>query len=501
MPQTSGNAADICLILEGTYPYVSGGVSTWTHEMINRHSHLTFHLLCILPPDAETEIKYQLPANVIGISHVWMQKLPGHRPAIGLDEILPEFEQPLLAITADHGTMEAYARLLQITQKHSNIIAESTLMDSESAFELIKRMYNQGYEDSSFLDYFWSWRSLMGSLFSIMMAPLPKANVYHTLSTGYAGMMAARAKIETGRPVVLTEHGIYTNERRIEVASAEWLETTASKSLTIDRLRNNLRDFWIQTFGSFSRICYEAADEIITLFEGNQRMQISDGARPEKLRIISNGVDIERFGAIQPQSHDRPTVALIGRVVPIKDIKSYIRAVSMLRDEIPEIRAYVLGPTEEDIEYYQECKQMVEYMGLQDTITFTGQVAVDKYLPQIDVSVLTSISEAMPLSVLEAGACGIPSVTTDVGACKEILYGRSDDTTGIGEGGIVVPLANPSAVAQAILRLLKNDSFYAECSSNIRKRVAALYNKDEQITAYRELYDHYLQSSSNRKVS
>lgn len=498
--QHSATNADICLILEGTYPYVSGGVSTWTHEMINRHSHLTFHLLCILPPDAETEIKYQLPANVVGISHVWMQKLPSTRPAIGLDEILPEFEQPLLAITGERGTLDEYTRLLQITQKHHNVIAESTIMDSEAAFELIKRMYLQDYEDSSFLDYFWSWRSLIGSLFSVMMAPLPKANVYHTLSTGYAGMMAARAKIETGKPVILTEHGIYTNERRIEVASAEWLETTASKSLTIDRLRNNLRDFWMHSFGSFSKICYEAADEIITLFEGNQKMQISDGAKREKLRIISNGVDIERFGAIQPQQHDRPTVALIGRVVPIKDIKSYIRAVSMLHEELPDLRAYVMGPTDEDIEYYQECKQMVEYMGLQDTVTFTGQVAIDKYLPQIDVTVLSSISEAMPLSVLEAGACGIPSVTTDVGACKEILYGRSDDTTGIGEGGIVVPLSSPSAIAQALLKLLQEDEFYSSCSENIRKRVALLYNKDEQITAYRELYDFHLKNSSNRKA-
>jgi glycosyltransferase involved in cell wall biosynthesis len=314
-------------------------------------------------------------------------------------------------------------------------------------------------------------------------------------------MMAARAKVETGRPVILTEHGIYTNERRIEVASADWLEATASKSMTIDHMRNNLRDFWIHSFGSFSHICYDAADEIITLFEGNQKMQVSDGAKASKLRIISNGVDIERFSAILPQAHDRPTVALIGRVVPIKDIKSYIRAVSSLHAHVPDLRAYVMGPTDEDIEYYQECRQMVEYMGLKDVVTFTGQVAIDKYLPQIDVSVLSSISEAMPLSVLEAGACGIPSVTTDVGACKEILYGRSDESPNIGEGGIVVPLANPSAMAQAILKLLQDNKFYRECSNNLRKRVEELYNKDDQITAYRELYDHYLKISANRKVS
>ncbi len=186
--------ADVCLILEGTYPYVSGGVSSWTHEMITRHSHLTFHLLTILAPEGSTEIKYDLPSNIVGITNVRMQRLPLGKPAIGLDEILPEFEQPLLAMTSERGNLDEYRRLLESVQKYGNVLSEASLMDSEPAFELIKRMYMRDYEESSFLDYFWSWRSLMGSLFSVMMAPLPKASVYHTLSTGYAGMMAARAQ-------------------------------------------------------------------------------------------------------------------------------------------------------------------------------------------------------------------------------------------------------------------------------------------------------------------
>jgi glycosyltransferase involved in cell wall biosynthesis len=495
-----GSHADICLILEGTYPYVSGGVSSWTHEMITRQSHLTFHILAILPPDGTTEMKYELPSNVLSVTNIWLQKLPMAKPAIGLDEILPEFEQPLLSITGEKGNLEDFRRLLDVAQKYGPMLSEEALLESEAAFDLIKRMYLSEYQESSFLDYFWSWRSMMGGLFSIMLSPLPKASVYHTLSTGYAGVMAARAKIETGKPVILTEHGIYTNERRIEVASADWLEETASKSLTIDRLRNNLRDFWTNSFGSFSRICYDAADQIVTLFEGNQLLQQADGARPEKMRVIPNGVDIERFQGIQPQPHDRPTIALIGRVVPIKDIKSYIRAVSIVHEHLPDIRAYVMGPTDEDINYYQECRQMVEYMGLQDTVVFTGQVSIDKYLPQIDLSVLSSISEAMPLSVLEAGACGIPSVTTNVGACKEILLGRTGELSTVGEGGIIVPLSNPTAMAQAIIKLLKDEKYYRECSAVLRKRVELLYNKTDQMAAYKGLYGLYLQNSNIKKV-
>ena len=68
--------ADICLILEGTYPYVAGGVSQWTHDLIRDLSHLNFHIVSIQPPHAELEPAFELPANVIGITDICLQELP-----------------------------------------------------------------------------------------------------------------------------------------------------------------------------------------------------------------------------------------------------------------------------------------------------------------------------------------------------------------------------------------------------------------------------------------
>jgi polysaccharide biosynthesis protein PelF len=495
----TSRTADICLILEGTYPYVSGGVSAWTHNLIKQHSDFTFHLLTILPPDALAEEKYEIPSNVVGITQVRLQELPSGNIPSHVDELMHQLEEPLFNLTTPNGAMKDYKDFLEIMRPYNGDLGYMSLLASEPAFELVKRMYLRRFQESSFLDYFWSWRALMGGLFTMALVDLPKAEMYHSLSTGYAGMMAARAKIETGKPVVLTEHGIYTNERRIEVASADWLEETASKSLTIDHTRSNLRDFWADTFASFSRICYQSCDDIITLYEGNQKMQIADGAAPERMRIVVNGVDIDRFKAIAPKPHDRPTVALIGRVVPIKDIKSFIRASSAIKDQIPDVRVYVMGPTDEDLEYYQECRQMVDYMGLNDTITFTGQVNLDKYLPEIDVMVLSSISEAMPLTVLEAGACGIPTVATDVGACREIIEGRAGESPALGHGGIIVPLSNPSALAEGVVRLLRDNELYRSCSDAIRKRVELHYNKKDQIAAYQALYENLLSRTSTMK--
>ena len=81
---------------------------------------------------------------------------------------------------------------------------------------------------------------------SVFLGTLPAARVYHTLCTGYAGLFAARAHLETGRPALLTEHGIYTNERRIEITMADWLREEAPGGLTIDRQRRDLKTLWIE---------------------------------------------------------------------------------------------------------------------------------------------------------------------------------------------------------------------------------------------------------------
>ena len=137
------------------------------------------------------------------------------------------------------------------------------------------------------------------------------------------------------------------------------------------------------------------------------------------MRIIPNGIDYDRFSALPRIAQGRrPTVALIGRVVPIKDVKTYIQACALLCRDNPEVEALIMGPEDEDPAYAAECRQLAADLGLNGNLRFTGRVRLDDYLPRIDAIVLSSISEAQPLTVLEAGAAGIPSVVTDVGACR-----------------------------------------------------------------------------------
>lgn len=495
--------ADICLILEGTYPYVTGGVSGWTHDLIRNQPHLKFALISLLPRDEnEPEMKYQLPENVVSLQTLNLQKLPAGSVLSEREKgvLFSGLEDRLQVLTTGRADLEDFAKIVKLFAPHVQKLGQTTLLDSEEAFALMSEMYERDFAQSSFLDYFWSWRAVLAGLFSLVAFDLPKARLYHAVSTGYAGLLAARAKLETGRPALITEHGIYTNERRIEIASAEWLTEGASKALTISQTRIDLRDLWTTAFVNYSRIAYQAADKIITLFADNQRAQIADGAPLDKLAVIPNGIDVERFGFIQRQQNTRPVVALIGRIVPVKDIKAFIRAIAMLKDRLGDISAYIIGPDDEDTHYAEECRLMVNHLNLQDNIVFTGRVDITKYLPNIDVVAFSSISEAQPLVVLEAGAAGIPVVSTDVGAVREMLYGGKAEEQALGEGGIVVPPANPSALADGLYALLTDKARYAACSQAMKRRVNTYYHKKDQHAAYRDLYHTYLDLTKSNSV-
>ena len=481
--------ADVCLVLEGTYPFVTGGVSSWTHDLLCAQKDTSFHLLCLLPENADPKHRYKLPGNIVSLTTVTVGKVPERRGCIpDLDGLLHRLE-PHLQRVLGGGCLEDLAAVLRELQPVRDRIGANALLNSPEAWALLTRMYEATHPTSAFLDYFWTWRALLGGLYSMLLCPLPPARLYHPVCTGYAGLFSARAHVETGRPVILTEHGIYTNERRIEIGMADWLYEAKHSGLQLERKGRELKDLWMDSFSTYSRACYDACARIITLYKGNQGFQVQDGAAPEKLTVIPNGIDVGKYSAVVRDETERPpTVALIGRVVPIKDVKTFIRAVASLRGAVPEVQALVLGPVDEDDDYVAECEALVDHLGLEQTVTFTGRVALTDYLGKIDLMVLTSISEAQPLVILEAGAAGVPSVATDVGACREMIYGRADEPEKFGAAGEVVPLADPVATASAMARLLLSTDRLGQAREAARARVKRYYDKPALDAAYRDLY-------------
>lgn len=487
--------ADVCLIIEGAYPYVRGGVSSWVHDLIQSQCHLRFHLLVVAAPDAELTPHYSLPANVCGLTQIFVQELaPGPTRLPGARALLRALHDPVSRLMA-RGELADLQLVCRELAPFRGKIGRRLLLDSRSAWRSFNEVYGDMCDDASYLNAFWGWRSLVAGLYSMVLADLPDALVYHAISTGYAGLLAARANLETGRPVIVTEHGVYTNERRLEILAAPWLAIDDSASLSVDGDTNKVKQLWISTFSSYSRACYAACTSIITLFEGNHPLQVEDGADPDRLCVIPNGIDLPRYGAIKrscnrAEGGERPpAVALVGRVVPIKDIKTYIRACALLVRRVPDVHCYILGPMEEDPAYAASCQELVAQCGLQDHVEFTGMADLLAYFGKIDVVVLTSISESQPLVILKAGAAGVPAVATDVGSCAELINGRSDEQPSLGAAGRVTAIGNPAATANALAELLLDEPKRQACGEVARQRVAGYYDKVKLHERYAELYE------------
>ena len=488
--------ADICLLLEGTYPYVLGGVSSWVHDLIQAQAPKTFALVSIVPDDSPRKPVFQVPANVVAWTHISLKTLPDAQYRTQGTDNLPQRLAPALNSMFQGGGLAEFFEVLRILTPFRGQLGQAVLLDSPAAWQALMEMYGNGYDHTSFIDYFWTWRALLTGFYATALADLPPAKCYHAISTGYAGLLAARATIETGRPALLTEHGIYTNERRIEISLADWLHDPGSLSLGAEVQLKGLKALWISAFSAYARITYEGCEAITTLYRGNQDMQRRDGAPAERLTIIPNGVNYARFSALPRAPAERPTIALIGRVVPIKDIKTFIRTAAILRQDIPALRALIMGPDDEDPDYAKECRALVQHLNVQDTVHLTGRVKLDDYLPQIDVNVLTSVSEAQPLVVLEAGAAGVPSVSTDVGCCRELILGTPDESPHFGPGGAIVPVASPMATASALKTLLQDQGALISAGKALQARVKAHYNKPDIDRRYAELYDRALAQQS-----
>lgn len=108
---------------------------------------------------------------------------------------------------------------------------------------------------------------------------------------------------------------------------ADWVADTIDKGHALDDPRFDLRDMWVRAFEAYARTCYEMASDVVTLYRDNQGPQRILGAREDQLSIIANGIDLKRFASLATADPAaRPTMALIGRVVPIKDVKTFIEA-------------------------------------------------------------------------------------------------------------------------------------------------------------------------------
>lgn len=482
---------DVCLLLEGTYPYVAGGVSTWVHQLIGSMKDIRFGIVYIAPhADPTRTLKYEVPNHVIYLKDLYLHdyNLSSYRRRRPTAEDYDLMRNFFLQSDTDTG-LDLFTKIIMMFRGDRSCFDGPTLFSAKKMWELLKYFYRKTAGDVSLIDYFWTWRGSVLPVFQILQGDIPEAKVYHSVSTGYAGLLGAMARELYSAKYFLTEHGIYTHERMLEISQANWLFEKEKHNFRAERDLSYFKQWWIKKFSLLSRIAYHYADQIFTLYEGNKIREILEGANAGKITIIPNGIDLKKYAILVTEKKQGPQIGLVGRVVGIKDIKTFIQASRIVLQKLPDAQFYVVGPRDEEPDYDEECQRLVEALNLEDHIFFTGRVDSGEYYKFLDLVVLTSLSEAQPYVILEAGVMGIPVVATNVGACRELLEGGEAADRVLGFSGLVTEVANPQNTAEAILRLLGDKKLYQQMSAAGRERVKKFYDEDDLLSRYLNIYE------------
>ena len=345
-------------------------------------------------------------------------------------------------------------------------------MQSQIFLDLLTEIVEESHHQQAFAEFFHSTRSMLLPVLYLMNQEMPQADVYHSIATGYAGLLASLGSHLYQAPLLLTEHGIYTREREEEILRSDWVLPTMKKR-------------WVQFFYMLSNLIYDRADRVTSLYTKAKFIQEEVGCELEKCRVISNGIHYDRFAAIPLKKEDGwIDIGAVVRIAPIKDIKTMLYVFYELSQRVPKVRLHILGAVDDE-DYYQECLQLMKQLAIKNVV-FTGQVDVVSYMEKLDFTILTSISEAQPLSVIESMAARRPCVTTDVGCCRELLEGGREDK--LGRAGYVVPPTYRAGLTHAMEKMCSSRQLREKMGEIGQKRAGTYYRYEKMIGQYRDLY-------------
>ncbi|MEF9939898.1 MAG: GT4 family glycosyltransferase PelF [Clostridium sp.] len=461
----------ICLILEGAYPYVHGGVSTWMHQYITAMKEHEF-VLWLIGAYAKNRGKFvfELPDNVVEVHEIFLDAAMEIKGKKAQKYNFTEEEVLALKSFMDCRTPDWNILFQLYHDKKMNPVG---FLMSEEFLDILTELCMEKYPYMAFSDSFHTMRSMLLPVLYMLGQEVPKADAYHAIATGYAGVLAALGNYVYQKPMILTEHGIYTREREEEIIRSRWVLPSFKQQ-------------WIRFFYMLSDIAYQSAFRITSLFTNARKIQMEIGADPARCIVIENGINYQKFAEIPPKEKNGwIDIGAIVRIAPIKDIKTMIYAFYELSNQNFQVRLHIMGGTDDE-EYAEECYSLVRQMGLTN-LFFVGRVDIVQYMEKLDFTILTSISEGQPLSILESLAAGRPCVATDVGCCRELLEGGRDDT--FGKAGYSVPPMQREGLAVAMEKLCSSDGRRLQMGNNGKKRVEAFYQQNMMMEKYRNLYE------------
>lgn len=209
------------------------------------------------------------------------------------------------------------------------------------------------------------------------------------------------------------------------------------------------------------------------------------GVPYQRLRLIHRGVNLDEFTlrGVPARSVLGQTIAIVGRITPIKGHAVLFKAMARVSRMFPQARLIVIGEASKS-RYQDELGMLAERLGIREKIEFLGtRYDVAELLKKADLLVAPAVGEeAFGRVIIEAGACGIPVIASRIGGIVDILEDGVD--------GILVPAGDVVRLAEAIAEILRNPDRAVRMAEALRSKVETLFSDtrmfQETVGVYRE---------------
>jgi glycosyltransferase involved in cell wall biosynthesis len=512
-PEQQYEAVDLAIVAESTYPYLLGGVSAVIHEIVKANPDRSIGIIHISwDSNCPAKNVYEVPPNVKWVYPVFLS----------MNDHVEDFKQVSVSSLdlSSAGRQEISERIFA---------ALDALMsgDESHLWELYDRTLNPRTRDCplwgvlatqefmsaaltryrglrmSFTDLFWLLREFFSLTCAIAGTDYPKAQIYHSHTTGYAGLLAAVAARQNGGRMLLTEHNLYTRDTINEMLDRNMSTVVTAADWHADSEVGETQRVWMAWYTEIGRLIYRAADRITYLYPAAIDEAAGLGSDAAKSEIIPNGMLLEKFEPARAQflrrrmelrnCEDRPAwrLAYCARLVPIKGLIDLISSVShLVKSGVTNFTLDVMGHAEELPDYAAKCYQLASALDLGDHIQFRGSQNLAEVLGDFDMLILPSYNEGQPMVVLEAMAVGLPVIGTPVGGMEQLILSALADDPGSAPGpcGLLVAPGDVAGLAEAVQTLTGDPAMYHFLSENSRNRVAQYFVLDRAMEAYRLIY-------------
>jgi glycosyltransferase involved in cell wall biosynthesis len=225
-----------------------------------------------------------------------------------------------------------------------------------------------------------------------------------------------------------------------------------------------------------ARCAYAGADVVAPVTDANAHWEVGFGIDPSRILVLYNGLDRPAV-PVPPPGAGR--VVSVGRIDPLKDVHTMLRVAAEALRSVPDAEFLHYGPrTDGEEAYWRSCLAVHAQLGLGDRFRFMGSTDDPTgVMRAADLVLMTSISEGLPMSILEAMSQGRPVISTGVGGVPDVVKGC---------GAVLMP-GDEHGLAMAIVTLLRNPALAWQIGRLGHKRLARIFSGAACVEGYREL--------------